>query len=124
MIAAFLLGVMTAFAASFGLYILCVWRTGRLDPFEREIDLSKETVHELKCHPEPFLAVRAGDKTHEVRVFDRPYRAGDLLLLKEFLPDDQTYTGAEVLVRVTHVTEPGTWGLPENVGVLSIREEF
>lgn len=81
------------------------------------------TWHELKTWPDPFTAVVGGQKTHEVRRFDRPFAVGDFLLLREYLPDLalEAYSGRRVVVEVTHVTGPGTWGLPADVGVMSIR---
>lgn len=91
-------------------------------------------IHELKTWREPFQAVVAGLKTHEVRKADRPFQAGDVLRLREWLPTrrgayPQTvgmdgsagYTGLEVYVHVSHVTAPGTWGLPADVCVMSIQ---
>lgn len=79
------------------------------------------TIHELKTWPEPFESVLAGAKRHEVRKFDRDYQVGDTLYLREWLPGAQGgYTGREIRCRVTCVTKPGTWGLPDDIGVMSI----
>lgn len=88
-------------------------------------------VHHLKIHPEPFAAVRSGIKMHEIRLFDRPYAEGDFLFLQEYRPaiqgtegdivQEEGYTGESEYREVTHITKPGTWGLPPNVGVMSIR---
>lgn len=77
--------------------------------------------HRLKTWPEPFLAVREGRKRHEVRKFDRDFRVGDELLLCEWDPKTGEYTGAFWTVFVTAITEPGQYGLPADVGVMSIR---
>lgn len=86
--------------------------------------------HLLKTHPEPFEAVCSGVKHHEVRVFDRPYKVGDTLKLELYIPPDPTpegnmnlggYQGPWARVLVTHITQPGTWGLPEDVGVMSVQ---
>lgn len=85
------------------------------------------TWHELKTWPEPFHEIVNGRKTHEVRRFDRDFSVGDILLLREWTPSIETtvdgdgYTGRRVPVRVTHITAPGTWGLPADLGVLSIQ---
>ena len=47
--------------------------------------------HELKILPEYFEAVVRGIKTFEVRKDDRPYKPGDVLVLREY--DAQKYTG-------------------------------
>ena len=49
------------------------------------------TTHELKTLPEYFTAVLSGVKTFEVRRDDRPYKPGDVLMLREY--DGAEYTG-------------------------------
>lgn len=77
-------------------------------------------THELKCWPDGFRAVVAGTKHHEVRRDDRAYAVGDVLHLREWSPERCDYTGADVMVRVTHKSAPGEWGLPPDLCVLSI----
>lgn len=82
--------------------------------------------HELKTWPDPFEAIWRGEKTHEVRRADRPFKVSDALLLREMVPalGEQTigyYTGRRILVEVTHITPGGTWGLPDDLCVMSIR---
>jgi len=77
-------------------------------------------THELKTWPEPFGAVVTGRKTHEVRKYDRNFIVGDELLLREYDPDTQTYSGRNCLVRVKYVTQGGTFGLPDDLCVMSI----
>lgn len=95
--------------------------------------------HELKTWPEPFSAVLSGTKRHEIRKADRPFAVGDVLELREWDPDGvpvtetirvlrgQTtkpqrgkYTGRSIRVRVTYLSAGGTWGLPNNLCVMSI----
>jgi hypothetical protein len=84
---------------------------------------ARVTLHDLKTLPQPFEAVWDCRKRHEVRVFDRPFAVGHWLRLREYDPGDGAYSGREVVCSVTHITPPGDFGLPENVGVMSIREE-
>jgi len=77
-------------------------------------------VHRLKCDPEPFAAAKAGTKRYEVRKFDRDYKVGDRLELLEFDRETQTYSGERLRVKIVTITAPGTYGLPEDVGVLGI----
>lgn len=80
------------------------------------------TEHRLKVWPEPFQALWDGRKRHEVRVFDRPFAVGDRLHLFEYVPDGYgKYTGRCVRVSVEYITAPGTFGLPADVGVMSIK---
>lgn len=85
-------------------------------------------VHKLKSWPEQFHGVREGSKTHEVRVNDRGFEVGDLLILREWKPRPGfvnhalgDYTGNEVLVRITAMTMPLTFGLPDKLCCMSIK---
>lgn len=85
------------------------------------------TIHELKCWEEPFDAIARGDKKHEVRVNDRGFKAGHALFLRRWNHLENEYTrmpgtgGRSFLtVLVTYLTPPGTWGLPDNLCVMSI----
>ena len=49
-------------------------------------------VHTVKCYPEFFKALADGSKPFEVRENDRPYAAGDILAVNEFLPEEDPYT--------------------------------
>jgi hypothetical protein len=80
------------------------------------------TFHELKTWPEPFRAIALGRKHHEVRRADRDFQVGDALLLKEYDPTLESFTGAERIVEVTYISRGGTFGLPENLCVMSIRK--
>lgn len=92
-------------------------------------------IHDLKIWPVPFRAVLSGAKRHEIRVNDRSYAVGDILHLREWVPEDQedavyeagggwndaNYTGRTIDVEVTHMTKGGEWGLPNDLCVMSIR---
>jgi hypothetical protein len=52
---------------------------------------------------------------------DRPFAVGDVLRLREYDPGTAEYTGRDLDVDVTHLTQPGWWGLPDNVCVMSTR---
>jgi hypothetical protein len=61
--------------------------------------------HELKSWPEFFEPTRLGMKTHDLRRSDeRDYRVGDLLILKEFDPKTNLYTGRQLKAEVTYIT--------------------
>lgn len=78
--------------------------------------------HELKCWPEPFNAIADGSKTHEVRKADREFEVGQRLLLREWDDFRMLYTGRQELVEITYISDPGTFGLPNDVAVLSVRK--
>ena len=62
-------------------------------------------VHELKCWPEYYEAVESGEKPFEVRKWDRPYRVGDTLLLKEFDQKNLDYTGRQTIRKITYLLD-------------------
>jgi hypothetical protein len=57
--------------------------------------------HELKVWPEYFSAIKRGDKPFEIRKDDRGYLEGDTLLLREYYPGPDKYSGDEILARVS-----------------------
>lgn len=79
----------------------------------------------------------SGAKKHTVRKADRDFKVGDSLLLREFQPDvamsgfildeeskiSGKYTGRALLRKITYITTPGSFGLPEDICVLSLSGE-
>jgi hypothetical protein len=85
-------------------------------------------IHELKCWPEPFELIRLRVKTAEVRSeCGRTFRAGDVLILREFDPRGRGYTGREHRAHVTDLLRcyetPQEWQLQGagSVVVMSLR---
>lgn len=76
-------------------------------------------VHNLKCCPEPFSALKNGEKTHEVRVDDRQYQVGDVLCLREWDQGTMIYSGDLLEFVVTHKTTG--FGLSQGFCVMSLR---
>lgn len=60
-------------------------------------------THELKIAPEHFVGVVDQSKKAEFRVNDRNFQYRDLLRLREW--DNGDYTGREIYVTVTDVTD-------------------
>jgi Domain of unknown function (DUF3850) len=61
--------------------------------------------HVLKCWPQFFDAISAEAKTHDLRRSDdRDFRVGDVMLLREFDPNKNTYTGRTLKVAITYIT--------------------
>ena len=61
--------------------------------------------HKLKIYPEYFTQVCNGRKSFEIRKNDRNFQVGDLLVLQEYCPIIQDYTGREVKKEVTYITD-------------------
>jgi hypothetical protein len=80
--------------------------------------------HELKCWPEPFEAMLAGRKRHEIRRMDRPFAIGDWLVLREWDPRrdvNDRYTGRAMVREITYISTPASFGLPDDLCVMSLR---
>jgi len=101
--------------------LTCIRNRGHRGPCD---NTRGDVVHTLKTWPEPFAAVLAGHKRHEVRDDDRDFRVGDVLQLQEFVPtgngDAGPYTGRAAWRLITYKTSGGQWGIPAGKCVLSI----
>ena len=76
-------------------------------------------THELKVHPEHYRMLVMGLKKVEVRLNDRNYQVNDLLLLNEYNPKTQKYSGSQV-VRNVDLIISGIDGLAPDYVVLQI----
>ena len=56
--------------------------------------------HELKIYPEYYKQILLGLKKVEIRLNDRNYQEGDLLILNEFDPKTEKYTSFQVKRKV------------------------
>ncbi|MBP3040568.1 DUF3850 domain-containing protein [Bacillaceae bacterium Marseille-Q3522] len=61
--------------------------------------------HKLKIHPQYFIEVLSGKKSFEIRKNDRNFKVGDTLLLQEFEPDSNSYTGRIAERKITYITD-------------------
>jgi hypothetical protein len=93
-------------------------------------------THTLKCWTGSFAAMAREEMTHTIRnCADRKFSIGDTLILQEFEPDvdehgvkrDETgatlgrYLGGVISREVTFISVAGSWGLPPNVCVMSVK---
>lgn len=58
---------------------------------------------EKKCWPESFAKILSGKKTTELRLADWDCKSGDILVLQEYDPKTQTYTGRTLEKEITFV---------------------
>ena len=56
-----------------------------------------------KVWPPYFQKILDGDKTFELRLADFECNPGDILILKEWDPENKEYTGREIEKQVTYV---------------------
>ncbi|WP_081725508.1 ASCH/PUA domain-containing protein [Mesorhizobium sp. C268A] len=76
-----------------------------IPPRETRHSRTDLVIHKVKSWPHLFEATLSGLKTHEMRqLTDRDYRVGDTLLLQEYDPVTDNYTGRELAVRITYIT--------------------
>lgn len=81
--------------------------TGKFDECDCRI------LHELKTQPQYYGSIVDGSKPFECRLNDRDFQEGDVLVLREWNPVMEAYTGNETRRRVTYVlrdfpgVEPG-----------------
>lgn len=78
-------------------------------------------THALKTWPEYYKQVESGMKTFELRKNDRPFKAGDYLLLQEWDNETQRYTGKGLTRRITYILfgECAAFGLDKGYCIIS-----
>ena len=77
--------------------------------------------HTLKTWPVYYWDVVVGAKTFEIRRNDRNFKVGDELVLREYDPDKEVYTGEEIIVYVDYiVSTDGLPGISEGLCAMSI----
>jgi len=82
-------------------------------------------VHELKTWSSYFNLVQSGEKPFELRLNDRGFLAGHELLLREYNPHTQTYTGQTLRRKITYVlqnSEAEEFGLKPGYCIMALRE--
>lgn len=79
--------------------------------------ISDKKTHELKIAPEYYEAILKREKRFEIRRNDRDYQQGDFLSLNEYEADKEIYTGRQIEVRITYITD---FAQQENYVVLGI----
>ena len=74
------------------------------------------TIHDLKTLPAYYRQVRDGRKRFELRKNDRKFMVGDLLLLREWEPTEEQYSGCVTVAVITCVVT-GEWLAPGYVAL-------
>ena len=62
-------------------------------------------LHDIKCEPEYFHRTWVGHKLFEIRKNDRNYEEGDCVIINEWNPGTQMYTGRTIDAIITYVTD-------------------
>lgn len=93
-----------------------------LDPAPASTNPSSRppSTHNLKIWPPFFQAVLDGKKTFELRKNDRDFQEGDVLLLNEWDPEKNLYTGRHHAACIGYVLRGGPFGVREGYAALSL----
>lgn len=79
-------------------------------------------THALKIWPEFVKDIESETKTFELRKDDRPFTVEDTLLLQEWNPKDERYTGKELLFKITYILrDVPKFGLKAGYVILGIK---
>ncbi len=79
-------------------------------------------IHELKCHFEAFEAKALNLKNWEYRLNDRNYKIGDILIEKEYFPEQDKFTGREIEEQVIWMLKGGSFGIPAGYVIMTTKE--
>lgn len=86
-------------------------------------------THQVKSWCHLYGPFSRGEKTHDLRVLDRDYQVGDILVLLEYDKFREQYTGRATKAEITYITSEqhtacafSPTALDANYGILSIRK--
>jgi len=77
--------------------------------------------HKLKTWQPYFDDIASGKKTFDIRKDDRNFQVGDSLLLLEWSPEKENYTGLFLHFEVIYKLDGGKFGLEEGYHCLNIK---
>lgn len=76
-------------------------------------------IHLLKTWPQYFGAVGASSKQFELRRNDRDFKVGDAVVLMEWSPETERYTGRILYRSISYLVTDGPW-LAEGYAALGL----
>lgn len=78
-------------------------------------------THALKTWPEYYKLIVSGEKPFELRKDDRPFVVGDTLILQEFNPEKNEYTGKESEFNIGYILRNApNFGLKKGFCILGL----
>lgn len=77
-------------------------------------------THYLKTWAPYYRRIESGEKRFEVRKNDRDFQVGDMLILQEYDPHMEIYTGPEMIMTVTYILHGGNFGIEDGYVVMAI----
>ena len=78
--------------------------------------------HNLKCWPTSFKAIRRGNKSFDLRNDDRNFEVNDKILLREYDPEKESYTGAAMDLQVIYILRDFP-GLEKGYCILGLKKD-
>lgn len=90
---------------------------------EGNMHTEKPKVHCLKTWPEIFKPMVSGIKTFDYREDDRGFKVGDALVLQEWDPKLEDYTGEMITVWIDYLMFGGQFGIPEGYVIMSVTRQ-
>lgn len=78
-------------------------------------------THELKTINPYFSDVASGQKQFEIRKNDRDFKLNDELLLREYDPELDQYTGRQVRRKIIYILQGERWGIQPGYMILGIK---
>ena len=81
-------------------------------------------IHYLKCLPEFFERSKAGLKNYEIRLNDRNYQVGDIIVLQAFDTEKSEYLGSEIERRIDYVLKGGQFGISPDYVILELSKSL
>lgn len=79
-------------------------------------------THALKSWKEYYVQVEQGNKMFELRKDDRPFTPGDTILLQEYDPKTEQYTGNESSYVISYILRDAPkFGLKPGYCILGIK---
>lgn len=77
-------------------------------------------IHYLKTWPEEFESVKTGLKTFDIRINDRGFTVGDILVLEKYDPTKDKYLDESFIVKITYILHGGRFRMSEDMIAMSI----
>lgn len=78
-------------------------------------------AHYLKTWPEPYEASEKGLKPFEIRRNDRNFQVGDILVLQEWRPATEEYTGRKLVREVAFILDNPRFGIKDGFVVMAVK---
>jgi hypothetical protein len=78
-------------------------------------------THFLKCLPEFFERSKAGVKNYEIRINDRNFKVGDIVILQLYDPERGGLLGPCITREIDYILKGGQYGIAKDYVILELR---